>query len=637
MRRVLINLALIVGVAILTAWAWTKVRPLLLALPHTGHVAFNSPYRTALPLSHFLVFASTPQANIPDGQIHWVDSEVPGIDVLGPADGEIHNMCPDDGLAWTLQGGDPYGGGTFVAVECSGRATGWQMLAFHLCRVDFPPSADSATRVYTRVAPGAVVGHECGGHTHLSLGYWAAEKDKQVLPCPQWRVQGRYWVNAACILNAQDLSAVASARLSPADDWELAYLKPEYLNPLRRLALFGVCIGLVAYLVLAFLRPPASDDPARRFSPAFEASVNGLIWLGFVVLLIIISAGPVWPVSGASASRFTSDARRYQAAAQAVGYDDWTLLEAFYQVAVPRLASGQPAAAGQAGKVFPPEAAAAIPFGETNAAPWGQVDPTQPGVYGRSVAWEAVALRWPPDFYERFVLGLTVSRQAQRQRQGLEAIASSPAVVAMGLRLGKTIRAQDLYGSEAGAVGRTQILPGHFAPDGVCGDMLSMDVWNDPLAVAECTTRYLTVSGCWGSWWNTDDVWSALCGYNPGAWNASAHQWYWNVLQDRMPRLAAANVDLGLADPAAGPLPAGAGGGEKYVSTPMVGLLVTQALLQGGQSAYRLPGPLSAWVQEAGPYLSEYRPEIRLVYRLFRAWVLIYYSPDDLLMLGIQL
>ena len=126
MRRVLINLALVAAVVILVGWAWSNVRAAPLSDAHS--LTFNSPYLSPQPLESFLVFQGTPQANIPDGQIHWVDLEVPGIDVLGP-DGTVRNMCPDEGLAWTLAGGDPYGGGTFVAVECQGRAAGWQMLA----------------------------------------------------------------------------------------------------------------------------------------------------------------------------------------------------------------------------------------------------------------------------------------------------------------------------------------------------------------------------------------------------------------------------------------------------------------------------------------------------------------------------
>jgi len=35
--------------------------------------------------------------------------------------------------------------------------------------------------------------------------------------------------------------------------------------------------------------------------------------------------------------------------------------------------------------------------------------------------------------------------------------------------------------------------------------------------------------------------------------------------------------------------------------------------------------------------LSERRPQVRALYRLFRAWTLIYYPPEALLALGVQL
>jgi hypothetical protein len=64
---------------------------------------------------------------------------------------------------------------------------------------------------------------------------------------------------------------------------------------------------------------------------------------------------------------------------------------------------------------------------------------------------------------------------------------------------------------------------------------------------------------------------------------------------------------------------------------------MTQAFLQDGQTNYILPGPLNAWLRDLSPYLSDYYPEVRVLYRIFRAWLLIYYSPTDLLMFGIAL
>jgi len=256
MRRVLSCLILLLLIA-RPAWSIAEAAPAV--APQV--VNFTSPYNSSEPLENFLVFTAPPRPNVPDGQIHWVDSEVPGIDVLGP-DGDLHNMCPEEGLAWTLQGGDPFGGGTFVAVECQGRATGWQMLAFHLCEVGIQYSINTAERVYTRVASGEVIAREClDDHTHLSLGYEAGEGAQLSLPCPQWHVQGRYWVNAACLLPAGSLPPTLPRLLIPADDWELRYLTPEVLNPLKRFAFLGVGVSLTIYVILGFVRPPAPALP----------------------------------------------------------------------------------------------------------------------------------------------------------------------------------------------------------------------------------------------------------------------------------------------------------------------------------------------------------------------------------------
>ncbi len=607
---------------------------LLIPIAQIAAPLFISPYNSADPLEKFLVFTAAPRENVPDGQIHWVDLEVPGIDTLGP-DGKVRNMCPGEGLAWSLVGGDPFGGEQFVAVECEGAANGWQMLAFHLCRVGVEQSADNANRRYTRVLSGAVIAEECGGHTHLSLGYWANLNAKKELPCPQWYVQERYWVNPACLAQATTLPLAANAFWLGEDDWELRLLTPKILDPLRQGALALVVIGLALYFLQGLWRAPRPENLNTKDSPAFEVSFKSGAGLWFLVFLIVLSTGPVWPVGGAYFGGYVADEQKYRALAERVGYDDWRLLAAFYAVAVPRDETGHPTRDATRGKIFPPEAAAAIPFGETNTTQWDLVDPTAPGPHGQYRAWDAVVERWPVSWYERNLLGLSISRQAQQQRAGLRAITASPAMLSLGLRLGKIIRAEDLYGSSAGAVGRTQILPNYFAEGQLCGDLPSKDVWNDPLAVAECTTRYLTVSGCWGDWWSNGDVWSALCGYNPGAWNSAPDQWYWSVLQDRMTRLTAASTGLKLQTTSNSvPAPAAY---ENNVSTPIFGLLFTQALLDGGQSAYRLPAPFNQWVAQLAPQLANQRQEIHMFYRLFRAWVLVYYPPPTLLALGVHL
>lgn len=651
---------------------------LAVGLAHAQGVPdFVSPYNSPDPLESFLVFSAPPRENVPDGQIHWVDAEVPGIDVRGP-DGILRNMCPEDGLAWSWAGGDTVGGGgQFVAVECLGAAEGWQMIGFHLCEIQIQASISSSERQYTRVPPGAPLARECS-HTHLSLGYYAQPEAKQEVGCPQWYVQGRYWVNPACLAQTRALPALLPNYLAREDDWELRLLRPEVLEPLRRWALPGLLVALGLYIYFSFSRPASEPWATKPFTISLMKS--GIL-LGGVALLVMISAGPMWPVGGFQFGSYSAADAPYQQMAQAVGYRDWQLLKAFYAVAVPRNAQGRPAAADEPGKVFPPEAAAAIPFGETNADDWGTlVDPTQPGPYGQFKAWEAVVERWPVSTYESWVLGLSVSRTAQTQRDGLTAIANNPAMLALGVRLGKTIRAEDLYGSSAGAVGRTQILPGYFAGTALCSDMTSTDVWNDRWAVAECTTRYLTVSGCWGSWYANGDVWSALCSYNPGAWEVAEHEWYWNVLQDRMTRLAAAEIEFGVNAPAERITVAGVeygvnaevatstvpalgnslewvtpftvtealssstsisatvNGGERLVPTPVLGLMMTQTLLQNGQGATALPGPLAEVALLLAPQVQtpERRAVVRGLYRVFRAWLLIYYPPENLLALGVQ-
>ncbi len=609
---------------------------------------FRSPYAGEAGLETYLVFQAAPRANVPDGQVHWRDAQVPGIDILGP-DAIVRSVC--NGRAWSLASGDTVGGGgQFVAVECEtdaqGRdARGWQMIAFHACEVLIAPSVDPGQRQYTTVQVGVPLSRECT-HTHLSLGYYAREDQKRDLPCPQWYVQGRYWVNPICLSTTR--AAVAAEislplYLSPSDDWELNLLRPEVIEPARHMSWLVIFSLLALYVAWAFFRPRPPAEINHPVVPAVPAIFKSSLVLVTVFMLALVSAGPVWPVSGHGPLAYSADSPTYQALAQATGFGDARLLEAFYRAAVPRNPQGRSAQPGEPGKVFPPEAAAAIPFGETNTAAWGVVDPTQPGPHGQFLAWEAVVARWPVSAYERNVLGLSISRMAQQQRDGLRTIARSPTMQLLGRQLGKTIRAEDLYGSSAGAVGRTQILPGYFAPTALCGDMASMDVWNDPHAIAECTTRYLTVSGCRGSWWQTDDVWSALCSYNPGAWNVPQYQWYWDVLQDRMTRLSTAAAQLGVQRAATGTLASPdvstltlAPAGERYVSTPVLGLLFTQAVLQNGQTSYKLPAQLNDWARALAPRNEAQRDQVRNSYRLFRAWVLLFYTPEQRLALGIE-
>ncbi|MCS6911599.1 MAG: hypothetical protein NZM11_13670, partial [Anaerolineales bacterium] len=78
---------------------------------------------------------------------------------------------------------------------------------------------------------------------------------------------------------------------------------------------------------------------------------------------------------------------------------------------------------------------------------------------------------------------------------------------------------------------------------------------------------------------------------------------------------------------------------ERLVPTPVLGLLTTQALLRNGYGAEALPGPLAEAVGFLAPQVQqpERRAIVRAFYRVFRAWLLFYYSPDELLALGISL
>ncbi|MGQ0604136.1 MAG: hypothetical protein ACT4QE_20840, partial [Anaerolineales bacterium] len=77
---------------------------------------------------------------------------------------------------------------------------------------------------------------------------------------------------------------------------------------------------------------------------------------------------------------------------------------------------------------------------------------------------------------------------------------------------------------------------------------------------------------------------------------------------------------------------------ERIVPTSVLGLMTTQALLQNGQGAYALPGPLAELTTAAAPNVQspERRAIVRSLYRVFRAWLLVYYSPDELLTLGVK-
>jgi hypothetical protein len=78
---------------------------------------------------------------------------------------------------------------------------------------------------------------------------------------------------------------------------------------------------------------------------------------------------------------------------------------------------------------------------------------------------------------------------------------------------------------------------------------------------------------------------------------------------------------------------------ERLAPTPVLGLMTTQALLQNGYGAAALPSPLAEAVSVVAPQVQqpEQRAVVRTIYRVFRAWLLLFYSPDELLALGVSL
>lgn len=277
-------------------------------------------------------------------------------------------------------------------------------------------------------------------------------------------------------------------------------------------------------------------------------TVNFVFWVTPLVAFLFVTYAPVWipqgqyievaaPVTDVEVSQWAQNAR----------YPDAVLLQAFVVKAnIARDASGEPVDPGQFGKTIPPEVPAVIPAGETTLAPWdGLYDPTKPGPYGKCLAWEEVKSRFPPTLRES-LLGRENSQQAEEQYKGLLAIADMPDVKALGKKLGKEITPETIYGScGAGALGRTQVMPVHFAPGHMMAGMSNKDVWNDPYVIAEATIRHLYQRGCWGGWYESEDSWSVWCGYNPGAWGKYPN--YWDALRQTHARLVEAYPAGGVA------------------------------------------------------------------------------------------
>ncbi len=276
--------------------------------------------------------------------------------------------------------------------------------------------------------------------------------------------------------------------------------------------------------------------PIRITEMTFSRVLTILSPILSVFAILVIAKIPLFPLPSVTKGYVQSQTSKapgvFVLAASEIGYDP-ELLWAFYKAAVPRDENGSPVESGENGFVFPPSVAASIPFGETNQNEWGNIDPTTPGPWGYHIAWYAVEERWPVSWYQSVVLGMKISNEAKLQREGLVAIANwLNTRTDLPQRIGRFISPLEIMGSSAGAVGRTQILPSYFAPGQLCANS-PMDPWNNPSSVADCTTRHLITRGCWGSWIATGDIWSSLCGYNPGAWDDPKSAWYWETLGQR--------------------------------------------------------------------------------------------------------
>ena len=237
---------------------------------------------------------------------------------------------------------------------------------------------------------------------------------------------------------------------------------------------------------------------------------------------------PIWTLDGVTVEKSLVIPVKHPKLGLQRHYDDGIINAFVVRSSILRDQNGEPVSVEKFGKSIPPEVPAAIVAGETTLAPWtGLYDPNQSGPYGRCTAWREIQSRFPQTLYDR-IIGQP-SYEAREQYKGLSAIVDSPDVKALSIRLGKKIAPETIMGScGAGAVGRTQIMPVHFAPGHMMATMNEKDVWNNPLAISEGTIRHLFQRGCSGGWYVSEDPWSVWCGYNPGAWGKYPN--YWNSL-----------------------------------------------------------------------------------------------------------
>lgn len=504
---------------------------------------FSSPYNDSVELSRYFTRSdgqrALPCEFLPDGQIHWCNGRLPGVDfkkVMANAQGvQLYNPCPEGGYAWSDPGGDPFnlgsGGSQFVAIECAGAKKGWQSIFFHVAQVLIPQNGQM-NAVF--VGPQEIVAIE-GDHTHWSLGYWG---DWQSVGCEQFASQGRWFVNPAKC----DVIVEAAVKIvSPAT-------KPTTVQ-LTLKGLILPAIALVIFMLTLVVRLYWTGVKHEIIRPSIKLHVAAsvltaiVVAMGFSFLFAVVSWMPIARKNGVITSAVSptfATNENVKRLAQAAGYKDPALLQAFIDRCVSRRSDGSPSKDGEFGKIFPCWTAAAVPLGETNSEVWSNPDPRQPGPWGRSNAWNSATSRWPSSYWDTLVGRL--SPEAQACRDGLKAIAVDPAVQ----NKWPGIKATDIYSSSACAVGRGQTLAMYFAESRPLNYLWSKDVWSDPHIAAEVIYWHLTSRGCTGSWWNTESTESALCGYNPGAWGNPQQAWYFKTLRDGAGRLEQSYLALGV-------------------------------------------------------------------------------------------
>lgn len=587
-----------------------------------------------------------------------VPGGLPGIDVGRPEipDTEDAVYSPFVG-AITHSGWDNSGGGWFVRIAGVGDCEGVAFWALHSTRSsdDYIPTLEVTPETVV-CSPGTsgfytdINGDQIKGatkydpHCHLILEYERSELVPQGVPSVQASYFGKaeaWFVNLRNVVSDKpgqpaytEAADNQTAIEVPWTEWEKELLNQKTMRAATAASILIVGALSVFSLLQAVVGLARSGGPraavrnAGSFLKVFFLAVS--FFFAAVALVGFTKGRLVQTQRVATLPTTVATTSQFEAAARYAEYGDSALLRAFYEVAVPRGADGRPSPDPNEGVVFPPSAAAAVVAGETVTDAAENIDPTQPSKYGYHLAWWAVERRWPPSDYERWVLGLTVSRAAQQQRAGLTAIA---------VELGTSPR--KIYGSSAGAVGRTQILPSYLAPGGLCDDV-AKDVWNDRRAIAECTTRHLMSRGCWGGWAQTGDVWSSFCSYNPSAWGDPQASWYWEVLDGTMKRLQEAERRFDLTATTASVVAAGltsAETGASAIPIPIAGMEIAKeamVLQQTGEMSTRLLTGTSAerrLVELAAYELTE--GDVVAWYRFFRIWTAIFFTPEELASMGV--